>query len=86
MNGKKGSVLVPSEQADALRLAYQMYAEPSTLLHDILTYFKEHEDEIRYLRTDEYGGKNGSHSGKSRSPISKKKLPIRKSRASRAIF
>lgn len=64
VNGKKGSVLVPSEQADALRLAYQMYAEPSTSLRDILTYFKEHEDEIRYLRTDEYGGKNGSHSGK----------------------
>lgn len=58
VNGKKGSVLVPSEQADALRLAYQMYAEPSTSLRDILTYFKEHEDEIHYLHTDEYGGKN----------------------------
>ena len=26
VNGKKGSVLVPSEQAEALKLAYQMYA------------------------------------------------------------
>ncbi len=34
----------------------KMYAEQSTSLRDILTYFKEHEDEICYLRTDEYGG------------------------------
>lgn len=64
VNGKKGSVLVPSEQADALRLAYQMYAEPSTSLRDILFYFNEHKDEITFMRTDEYGGKNGCHGGK----------------------
>jgi len=61
VNGKKGSVLVPSEQAGALKLAYEMYAEPSASLRDILTYFKEHEAEVGYLRTDEYGGKNRSH-------------------------
>ncbi len=64
VNGKKGSVLVPSEQAGALKLAYEMYAEPSTSLRDILTYFKEHQEEVGYLRTDEYGGNNGSHNGK----------------------
>ena len=64
VNRKKGSVLVPSEQADALRLAYQMYAEPSTSLRDILFYFNEHKDEITFMRTDEYGGKNGCHGGK----------------------
>ena len=64
VNGKKGSVLVPAEQAGALKLAYEMYAEPSTSLRDILTYFKEHEAEVGYLRTDEYGGKDGSHNGK----------------------
>ena len=64
VNGKKGSVLVPSEQAEALKLAYQMYAEPSTSLRDILKYFKEHEDEVHYLRTDEYGGKEVKHNGK----------------------
>ena len=64
VSGKKGSVLVPSQQADALKLAYEMYAEPSTSLRDILTYFKEHHEEVGYLRTDEYGGKNGSHNGK----------------------
>ena len=90
VNGKKGSVLVPSEQADALRLAYQMYAEPSTSLRDILTYFKEHEDEIRYLRTDEYGGKNGSHSGKlnagSLSSILKNPLYVRADKDVYAFF
>ena len=64
VNGKKGSVLVPSEQADALKLAFEMYAEPSTSLRDILKHFNAHSEEIKYLRTDEYGGKNGSHNGK----------------------
>ena len=64
VNGKKGSVLVPSEQAEALKLAYEMYAEPSISLRDILRYFKEHQAEIGYLRTDEYGGKDGRHNGK----------------------
>ena len=90
VNGKKGSVLVPSEQADALRLSYQMYAEPSTSLRDILTYFKEHEDEIHYLRTDEYGGKNGSHSGKlnagSLSSILKNPLYVRADKDVYAFF
>ncbi len=64
VNGKNGSVLVPSEQADALRLAYQMYAEPSTSLRDIIKYFREHGDEVNYIRTDRYGGKKGEHNGK----------------------
>ena len=41
--------------------AYEMYAEPSTSLRDILKYFREHEDEVGYKRTDEYGGKKGEH-------------------------
>lgn len=64
VNGKKGSVLVPSEQAGALKLAYEMYAEPSTSLRDILKYFNDHEAEVGYLRSDEYGGKDGKHNGK----------------------
>ena len=64
VNGKKGSVLVPSEQANALKLAYEMYAEPSTSLRDIIKYFREHENEVGYKRTDEYGGKKGEHNGK----------------------
>ncbi|MBP1533476.1 MAG: recombinase family protein, partial [Ruminococcus sp.] len=64
INGKTGSVLVPSEQADALRLAYEMYADASTSLRDIIKYFREHEDEIRFKRTDKFGGKKGEHNGK----------------------
>ena len=64
VNGKMGSVLVPSEQAEALKLAYEMYSDPSTSLRDILKYFKEHEDEVHYLRTDKFGGKKGEHNGK----------------------
>ena len=90
VNGKKGSVLVPSEQAEALKLAYEMYAEPSTSLRDILTYFREHETEVGYLRTDEYGGKNGSHNGKlntgSLSSILKNPLYVRADKAVYAFF
>ena len=64
VNGKTGSVLVPSEQADALRLAYEMYSNPSTSLRDIIKYFREHEDEVQFRRTDRYGGKNNGHDGK----------------------
>lgn len=90
VNGKKGSVLVPSEQAEALKLAYQMYAEPSTSLRDIIRYFSEHEDSVHYLRTDEYGGKNDSHSGKlnvsSLSSILKNPLYVRADKAVYAYF
>ena len=65
VNGKKGSVLVPSEQAEALKIAFDMYSEPHTSLRDIILYFREHEDEIQYRRTDQYGGKkNWEHNGK----------------------
>ena len=90
VNGKKGSVLVPSEQAGALKLAYEMYAEPSTSLRDILKYFNEHKDEIHYIRTDEYGGKNGGHNGKlntgSLSSILANPLYVRADKAVYAFF
>ena len=42
-----------------------MYAEPHTSLRDIILYFREHEDEIQYRRTDQYGGKKDwKHNGK----------------------
>ena len=67
-----------------------MYAEPSTSLRDILTYFKEHEDEIHYLRTNEYSGKNGSHSEKlnacSLSSILKNPLYVRADKDVYAFF
>ncbi|MBE6845715.1 MAG: resolvase [Ruminococcus sp.] len=42
INGKTGSVLVPSENAEAVRVAYELYQNPDTSLNDIIRYFKEH--------------------------------------------
>lgn len=39
VNGKKGSVLVPSDKADVVRTAYQLYKAPGTSLSDVLFYF-----------------------------------------------
>lgn len=41
VNGKTGSVLVPSDKADVVRTAYQLYKDPGTSLADILNYFRE---------------------------------------------
>lgn len=41
VNGKTGSVLVPSDKADVVRTAYQLYKSPDTSLADILYYFRE---------------------------------------------
>ena len=43
VNGKTGSVLVPSEQAESIRIAYELYKEPSTSLRDVIEYYKEHD-------------------------------------------
>lgn len=62
INGKTGSVIVPAEQAEALKLIFNMYAEPSTSLRGILKYLREHDD-VQYRRTDQYGGRKGQFSG-----------------------
>jgi len=43
INGKTGSVLVPSEQAESVKIAYDIYKNPSTSLKDVIEYFKEHD-------------------------------------------
>ena len=43
VNGKKGSVLVPSEQAESVRIAFSMYQQPECSLKDIIEFFKENE-------------------------------------------
>lgn len=40
VNGKNGSVLVPSDKADVVRMAYQLYKNPETSLADVLSYFR----------------------------------------------
>ena len=39
INGKVGSVLVPNENAEAVRIAYELYQDPETSLADIIRYF-----------------------------------------------
>lgn len=46
VNGKKGSVLVPSKQADVIRNAYRIYKEPNASLADIMSYLKDNGYEI----------------------------------------
>ena len=43
INGKTGSVLVPSEAAQTVIAAYDVYKEPGTSLLDVVNYIKEHE-------------------------------------------
>jgi DNA invertase Pin-like site-specific DNA recombinase len=41
VNGKMGSVLVPSDKADVVKMAYEIYKETYTSLQDIFNYFRE---------------------------------------------
>lgn len=41
VNGKEGSVLVPSPQAEVVRIAYEMYAKHNTSLQDIIVHFQK---------------------------------------------
>ncbi len=40
VNGKNGSVLILSDKADVVRIAYQLYKAPEISLTDVLTYFR----------------------------------------------
>lgn len=40
MGGKNGSVLIPSDKADVVRTAYQLYKSAETSLADVLNYFR----------------------------------------------
>lgn len=42
INGKTGSVLAPTENAEAVRIAYELYQNPDVSLIKIIKYFKEH--------------------------------------------
>lgn len=41
INGKTGSVLVPSENAEAVRVAYELYQNEGTSLKDIIIYMRD---------------------------------------------
>ena len=46
VNGKTGSVLVPSDKADVVRIAYQLYKDPETSLADVLAHFRNNGIEV----------------------------------------
>ena len=46
INGKNGSVLVPSNKADVVKTAYRMYREPAISLSDVLFYFCDNGIEL----------------------------------------
>ena len=50
VNGKTGSVLVPSDKADVVVTAYNLYKEPDVSLADVILYFRDNGIEVN--RTD----------------------------------
>jgi DNA invertase Pin-like site-specific DNA recombinase len=46
VNGKVGSVLVPSDKAEVVRIAYELYKNPANSLQDIIVYFRENGIDI----------------------------------------
>ena len=83
VNGKTGSVLVPSEQAESVRIAFQMYQNPDCSLKDIIEYFKDNDIVTR--RTDRYKSK-GSISQSHVSLILKSTLYVRADKDIYAYF
>ena len=64
VNGKTGSVLVPSAQAESVRIAYDMYQNPDVSLIQIIKYFQEHSiDTARPVRvgSDKTGNMDRPH-------------------------
>lgn len=64
INGKTGSVLVPSAQAESVRVAYDLYQNPDVSLIQVIKYFKEHNiDTARPVRagSDKTGNMDRSH-------------------------
>lgn len=46
VNGKTGSVLVPSDKAGVVITAYRLYKEPGVSLSDVLSYFRDNGIEV----------------------------------------
>ena len=73
INGKTGSVLVPSPQAESVKIAYELYQRPDVSHKDIIFYFREHGiDTARPIKlgSDKVGNMDRSHLGRIlRSPL-----------------
>lgn len=48
INGKKGSVLIPSSQALAVQKAFEIYSKPDASLNDIVDYIRGHNISVAY--------------------------------------
>lgn len=46
INGKTGSVLVPSEKAQVVKMAYELYQKNDVSLSDVINYFKNHNIDV----------------------------------------
>lgn len=64
VNGKTGSVLVPSAQAESVRIAYDMYQNPDVSLIQIIRYFKENDIDVarpKRVGSEQTGRMDRSH-------------------------
>lgn len=85
VNGKTGSVLVPNEQADAIRIAYEMYQRNNVSLNDIIEYYKAND--IVTNRTDHSGNqKQGSFNSSHLSQLLESPLYVRADKEIYAYF
>ena len=55
VNGKTGSVLVPSDNALAIRQAYEIYKNPQASLSDVINYLRDNE-----IKVETDGGKKNN--------------------------
>jgi len=65
VNGKTGSVLVPSDKADVIRRAYQIYKDAGASLQDIINYFRDNGVDVCVAK------ENGKKSNMDRSHFSR---------------
>jgi len=64
VNGKTGSVLVPSDKALVIRASYEIYKETNASLQDIVNYFRDNDVDVNIAQKD------GSKSNMDRSHFS----------------
>ncbi|MDE6788947.1 MAG: recombinase family protein [Ruminococcus sp.] len=61
INGKEGSVLVPSPQAYSVTKAYEIYAEPNTSLLNVIEYFQKNGVDTGVMRKGKKSNLDRAH-------------------------
>ena len=49
INGKTGSVLVPSDRANVIQIAYELYQKPDVSLKDVIDHFKDNDIDTSHI-------------------------------------